>query len=97
MKKYLIPIIGSHGVGKTTLLNDLRGAWNDTMPAATFLDEVPRRVCESMKDSDYFKRGKNSWAKQLCLIVDQSLAETQALNENSNTLLVADRCAIDHL
>lgn len=90
-----IALVGSHGVGKTTLAATLRTQLQSTGVSSMITPEVPRTICEIANDSTFFRRGKNSVPKQLLIIAGQIVAEQETSNL-AERLVICDRSCLDH-
>jgi tRNA uridine 5-carbamoylmethylation protein Kti12 len=62
-----IAFTGSHGVGKTTLINELEKELSISKNIEV-TKEIPRIICEGVNNPEYFRRGQNNLEKQLLIL-----------------------------
>src|SRR5690554_5143182 len=86
-----IAISGSHGTGKSTIL--ARARETTALASASFVDEVPRSLCERVGDPLFLQRGQNSLTRQLLLIACQIAEEATVAGSST---VVTDRSVVDH-
>lgn len=89
-----IALTGAHGVGKSTLANYLQSQIQLTGKTVVVTPEIPRLICEQTSDREYFRRGRNSLAKQTLILLGQVI--TEAENKGSYQLEICDRTLFDH-
>jgi thymidylate kinase len=89
-----ITFVGAHGTGKTTLSDEVIDRLADSDLSVQTTPEVPRVICESAGDPEFFRRSKNTLVKQMTLLVGQPVYEADG-SRNSD-LLVCDRSILDH-
>lgn len=89
-----VALVGAHGVGKTTLLKSLEKSLEHEGLAARLMPEIPRMICDAVRDATFFRRGKNTLLKQTAIIVGQLVMEGQP--PRSQGLLLCDRTVVDH-
>jgi nicotinamide riboside kinase len=94
-RPFKVAFVGTHGTGKTTLVDALSTHLSGIGITCSVTDEVPRVVCESAADPTFFRRGNNSLARQIMLLMGQPIYETAAGAEGSSILL-CDRSVLDH-
>lgn len=87
-----IAFTGAHGVGKTTLINELKKRLGDEIKLEV-TKEVPRIICEIVNDPEYFRRTNNTLPKQLAILLGQIVLE---YNTKKSSLLICDRTIFDH-
>ena len=86
-------ITGSHGVGKTSLLNNLMETLR-LEKEVILLNEIPREIIDLVDDSDFFKKAENTLLKQMLIFLGQFTKESIA-NEDGKIFL-CDRTILDH-
>lgn len=84
-----IALTGTHGVGKTSLLDQLS---SDTALNVRITPEVPRIITSSLSDNEFFRRGNNTLLKQCMILYGQVVME----NSEKHTLTICDRTVLDH-
>ncbi|MBN4046970.1 AAA family ATPase [Olleya sp. AH-315-K02] len=89
-----IAFTGAHGVGKTTLINQLKKEVAKNYNVSV-TKEVPRIVCDLVNESEYFRRDNNSLEKQLLILLGQFTLEYENVNNNS-LITICDRTIYDH-
>lgn len=89
-----IALCGAHGTGKTTLLSELERALRNGGTVCSVVPEVPRIVCATADDPQFFRRGRNSLERQLSLLLGQPVLET--VQGRSATYTLCDRTILDH-
>ncbi|MBK6566185.1 MAG: ATP-binding protein [Saprospiraceae bacterium] len=89
-----IALSGAHGTGKSTLANFLRDEMVKMNKVAMVTPEIPRMICETVNDKEYFRRGKNSLLKQLLILIGQLVFEEQY--RSNIEIQICDRTLIDH-
>jgi nicotinamide riboside kinase len=89
-----IALTGAHGVGKSTLANFLQTEITKNGTTASITPEVPRLICEAVKDNEYFRRGHNSLLKQSLILMGQLVIEEQ-LRKKAD-IQICDRTLFDH-
>jgi thymidylate kinase len=95
MKIAKIALTGAHGVGKTTLANQLRMRLAAKgLGAIAVAPEVPRAICALAADSEFYRRGKNNPLKQALLLYAQLQAEQFSLPREPG-VLICDRSVVD--
>jgi nicotinamide riboside kinase len=91
-----IALTGAHGVGKTTLANELcRRLDSSSLGSVSMTPEVPRVICSFANDPTFFRRGKNNSLKQALLLYGQ-LQYEQFSSPKTNGVLICDRSVLDH-
>lgn len=90
----IITLTGTHGTGKTTLLQALSTFLNRHEIPHLIAPEVPRVVCEMADDPAFLHRGRNSLEKQMMLMIAQAVSEAKLAKETP--LLICDRMMVDH-
>lgn len=90
----VVVFIGSHGTGKTTLVNAVKETVEKQGRNSAVVSEVPRVVCELADDAHFFRRDRNSLAKQFALLVGQPIFEH--LNCSESDFVFCDRSLLDH-
>ena len=88
-----IAFTGAHGTGKTTLVRALAVREGALTTGATVTPEVPRVICELVGDPTFFRRGKNSFAKQLTILLGQPVYEATV---SAGDIVLCDRAILDH-
>ncbi|MGV3698179.1 AAA family ATPase [Flavobacterium sp.] len=89
-----IAFTGSHGVGKTTLINRLENELLTSKDVAV-TKEIPRIICELVDDPEYFRRGANNLEKQLLIFLGQIIQEYE-LSLSNFRITICDRTIFDH-
>lgn len=90
-----IAIIGAHGVGKTTLANELRSRLSGKgFGKISVAPEIPREICSLAHDPECFRRGKNNALKQALLLFSQ-LQYEQSFLPCENGVFICDRGVLD--
>lgn len=90
-----LALTGAHGTGKTTLLGKLTDLLRQGGITADQSLEVPRLICESVGDPEFFRRGKNSLTKQ-CMILLGQASQDCLLARSGATVHLFDRTLLDH-
>lgn len=95
MKITKIALTGAHGVGKTTLANELlRRLSGKGFGAVAVAPEAPREICSLAADPEFFRRGKNNALKQALLMYAQLQHEHFSLPRQDG-ILICDRSVLD--
>ncbi|HVB35058.1 MAG TPA: ATP-binding protein [Patescibacteria group bacterium] len=90
-----IALTGAHGVGKTTLANELlRRLSGKGFGVVAVAPEVPREICSLAADREFFRRGKNNPLKQALLMYAQLQHEHFSLPQEDG-VLICDRSVLD--
>lgn len=89
-----IAFTGSHGVGKTTLIDNLEKELS-RVKSIVVTKEIPRIICELVNNTEYFRRGVNNLEKQLLIFLGQVIQEYELTNSNFE-LTLCDRTIFDH-
>ena len=89
-----IALTGAHGTGKSTLAKFLQAEIEKRNLIASVTPEVPRMICETVNDKEYFRRGNNSRLKQSLILLGQLVIEEQS-QKNVN-VQICDRTLFDH-
>lgn len=89
-----IALTGAHGTGKSTLAKFLKEEIAKMNKIASVTPEVPRMICETVKDKEYFRRGNNSLLKQSLILLGQLVIEEQS--RNNVDIQICDRTLFDH-
>lgn len=92
--KLKIAISGSHGTGKTTLANAVYEKLLLEGYSVHHLPELARSICEQSQDPHFFRRDHNTIAKQLLLIIAQTISEEEL--QTNDGIIVCDRTIADH-
>lgn len=88
-----IAFTGAHGTGKTTLCEALKAQLaSDPVYVSR---EVPRVIVDAVGDPGFFRRGNNSFARQLLVLFYQ--ATDDRFFDASAALVLHDRTMVDHL
>ena len=90
-----IALTGAHGTGKSTLAKFLQAEIEKRNLIASVTPEVPRMICETVNDKEYFRRGNNSLLKQSLILLGQLVIEEQS-QKNVN-VQICDRTLFDQL
>jgi nicotinamide riboside kinase len=90
-----VSLTGAHGTGKTTLVVELERRLKSEGHTVLVSAEVPRRICEEANDPEFFRRGKNSLAKQSLILFGQAVEECSFARQASEICLF-DRSVLDH-
>jgi len=90
-----IAIVGAHGVGKTTLTNELRSRLaGKGLGVISVAPEIPREICRLAADPGFYRRGKNNPLKQALLLFGQIQSEHFSL-PGEDGVLICDRGVLD--
>lgn len=89
-----IALTGAHGTGKSTLAIFLKAEINKLSKTASITPEVPRMICETVNDKEYFRRGRNSLLKQSLILLGQLVIEEQF--RKNGEIQICDRTLFDH-
>jgi thymidylate kinase len=89
-----IAFTGSHGVGKTTLINELEKELSISKNIEV-TKEIPRIICEVVNNPEYFRRGQNNLDKQLLILLGQVIQEYD-LSKSDLEIVLCDRTIFDH-
>ncbi len=89
-----IALTGAHGTGKSTLAKFLKEEISKRKKIASVTPEVPRMICETVIDKEYFRRGNNSLLKQSLILLGQLVIEEQ--NQKGVDVQICDRTLFDH-
>jgi len=89
-----IALTGAHGTGKSTLAKFLKEEISTRNKIASVTPEVPRMICETVNDKEYFRRGNNSLLKQSLILLGQLVIEAQ--NQKGVDVQICDRTLFDH-
>jgi len=89
-----IAFTGSHGVGKTTLINELEKELSNSKKIEV-TKEIPRIICEVVNNPEYFRRGQNNLEKQLLILLGQIIQEYE-LSKSNLEIVLCDRTIFDH-
>ena len=89
-----IALTGAHGTGKSTLAKFLKEEISKRNKIASVTPEVPRMICETVNDKEYFRRGNNSLLKQSLILLGQLIIEEQ--NQKGVDVQICDRTLFDH-
>jgi len=89
-----IAFTGSHGVGKTTLITELRNELSNYKNVQV-TKEVPRIICDIIDNPEYFRRNQNNLKKQLLIFFGQIIQEYD-LSKLDSEILICDRTIFDH-
>lgn len=81
-------------MGKSTLAHFLEEELSKIGKAVCVTPEVPRLICDSVGDREYFRRGKNSLLKQTLILVGQLVVEAEP--KEAGSLQICDRTLLDH-
>ncbi len=90
-----VALTGSHGTGKTTLLNHVAALLEARGESVAVCREVPRIIADEAGDPAFFRRGNNAPLRQ-ALILFRQVAE-EGLREAEADIVLADRTVVDHL
>lgn len=90
-----VAIVGSHGVGKTTLAVDTLNCLAAENIPAQLAPEMPRFICSLVPDGSFFRRGHNTVLRQLLLIYSQTQTEFDR-SQHGSGIIICDRSVIDH-
>ena len=93
-KRMKIALTGAHGVGKSTLANFLMEQIKKKSIYACVTPEVPRLICDEMKNKEYFRRSNNSLLKQSLILFGQLVLEEESIENTA--VKICDRTIIDH-
>ena len=91
-----IAFVGAHGTGKTTLVNALEEHFNSRGIQSHTTPEVPRIICDSLGDPEFFRRENNTFLKQLLLLIGQPIYEGATSSAADSSITLCDRSIIDH-
>jgi nicotinamide riboside kinase len=95
MKITKIAIVGAHGVGKTTLANELRARLaGEGFGEISVAPEIPREICSLVDDPEFYRRGKNNALKQALLLFGQ-LQREHSFAPGEEGVLICDRGVLD--
>jgi nicotinamide riboside kinase len=89
-----LALTGAHGTGKTTLIRALANVF-DSQESIGVTREVPRLIVAEAGDNSFFKRGNNTFERQL-LIVARQLEEEYRVATSDVRLVLCDRTIVDH-
>lgn len=89
-----IALTGAHGTGKSTLAKFLQLEMEKRNLIASVTPEVPRLICETVNDKEYFRRGNNSLLKQSLILLGQLIIEEQS--RDNVDIQICDRTLFDH-
>jgi len=89
-----VAFTGAHGTGKTTLVKALFEQLAAMEVSSSLTPEVPRVVCDLVADTTYFRRGNNTFLRQMLILMGQPIYEI-AQAKGASTLL-CDRAILDH-
>jgi thymidylate kinase len=92
-----VAVSGTHGVGKTTLITGLYHKLASLGIMVDMIAEQPRRICQMVNTPEFFRRGSNSVTKQVLLLLAQIQEENGTSGEDTQKVILMDRCALDHL
>lgn len=90
-----VALTGSHGTGKTTLLNHVAGLLEARGESVSVCREVPRIIAAEADDPGFFRRGTNVPLRQALILFRQVVEE--GLREAEADIVLADRTVVDHL
>lgn len=91
-----VAITGAHGVGKTTLTTEVVRSLKAIGIVTLNTPEVPREICETVGDPEFLRRGRNSIAKQLSILLGQVTTERILEHADRSQVVLCDRGVIDH-
>jgi GTPase SAR1 family protein len=90
-----IAVVGTHGVGKTTLVQAFMQKLAVENISGELAPEMPRVICDLVKDKSFFRQGNNTVLKQILLIYSQAQIEFQK-SQSSSDIIICDRSILDH-
>lgn len=90
-----VGFVGTHGVGKTTLVTAIRDRLNAGGCGAASTPEVPRVICNMVQDRGFFRRGNNTPLRQSAILLGQAITELQ-FSGSEHSVLLCDRTVLDH-
>lgn len=90
-----ITFVGSHGTGKTTIVNELQNRLKQKGIESVITPEVPRIICDLEQNKHFFRRENNTLLKQVILLFGQAVYENVA-ERNNTEIVLCDRSVLDH-
>lgn len=90
-----IAVVGTHGVGKTTLAQAFVQRLAGENISCELAPEMPRLICNLANDNSFFRQGNNNVLKQILLIYSQAQIEFQK-SQGGADIILCDRSIIDH-
>lgn len=90
-----IAVVGTHGVGKTTLAQAFVQRLAGENISCELAPEMPRVICNLANDNGFFRQGNNTVLKQILLIYSQAQIEFQK-SQGRADIIICDRSILDH-
>lgn len=91
-----VAIVGSHGTGKTTLVQAVGDALAAEGKAVDVVPEASRHLIESVGDPAWLQRQHNNLPRQLLILIAQYALEEAHVSDESDVVL-CDRSMLDHV
>jgi predicted ATPase len=89
-----IALTGSHGVGKTTLINALAPRLS-AQGRIAICREAPRLIVDQIGDPLFFRRENNQISRQSLIFLEHVMEERRASGDSD--VVISDRTLVDHL
>ena len=90
-----VAVTGSHGTGKSALVESLAASLVRRGLRVNVLEEVPRKIVADIGDVHFLRRDNNTIPRQL-VVLFKHLLEYSMLFRSDVDVLVSDRTLVDH-